>query len=580
MIHGGEIIARILKEAGVEKVFGIIDGTYYGFYANLRNYGIEIITPRHETSAAHMAGTYARLTGKLGVCMASNGPGVANLLPGLTVENAEGNRVLAITSKRRLQITNPDRGGAYQHFDQVGVIQNISKWSAAVNSPDRLSELARKAIRESWSGRPGVVHLDVPENIMNTKIDEQPIWKTSQYRRTQPIFPNPELVKQAADMLIKADSPIIHVGSGVIHAQAFAELEQVANLLITPVTTSWAARTALSEKNLLAMPMPYVEVNNQIRNDADVVLVLGSRLSETDWWGKAPYWKKPFEQKMIQVDIEDSTLGNNKPVEIAIHADIKVFLKELYNEVQSRKDKINTRKRKNIVEGYQRFRKKLRDELDKKLSDNSMPMNTAHVPSLCRAAFNPDAICIADGGNTAVWANFYQEFEVPNTVISTFKFGMLGAGVSQTLGAAAAFPNRQVYCIIGDGAMGFHPQEIETAIRNNLKPVYIVVSDRQWGMVKLTQEITMKPLKTLLFKKLSPEENINTDLGEIKWDKLAESMGAFGARAKTPAELKNALQQAIESNKCAVIHVDVDPVKHKWVPGLMDFKDMHNEPKG
>jgi acetolactate synthase-1/2/3 large subunit len=130
-ISGGEVIARMLQKEGVEKVFGIIDGTYFGFYSALHRLGIEIVTPRHETCAAHMAGTYARLTGKLGVCMASNGPGVANLLPGLVVEQADGNRVLAITSARRPSIMYPDRGGAYQCFDQSGVIGRIAKWSAA-----------------------------------------------------------------------------------------------------------------------------------------------------------------------------------------------------------------------------------------------------------------------------------------------------------------------------------------------------------------------------------------------------------------------------------------------------------------
>src|SRR5512135_952283 len=122
---GGELIARMLQAEGVTKVFGIIDGTYFGFYSALHRLGIDIVTPRHETSAAHMAGAYARLTGQLGVCMASNGPGVANILPGLVVENAEGNRVLAITSCRRPQIVYPDRGGAYQAFDQVGAISHF-----------------------------------------------------------------------------------------------------------------------------------------------------------------------------------------------------------------------------------------------------------------------------------------------------------------------------------------------------------------------------------------------------------------------------------------------------------------------
>ena len=137
-ISGGEVLARMLQKEGVDKVFGIIDGTYFGFYSALHRLGMEIVTPRHETCAAHMAGTYARLSGKLGVCMASNGPGVANLLPGLVVEQAEGNRVLAITSARRPGIMYPDRGGAYQCFDQSGVIAKIAKWSAAASSFERV----------------------------------------------------------------------------------------------------------------------------------------------------------------------------------------------------------------------------------------------------------------------------------------------------------------------------------------------------------------------------------------------------------------------------------------------------------
>jgi acetolactate synthase-1/2/3 large subunit len=150
---GGEVLARMLQAEGVEKVFGIIDGTYFGFYSSLHKLGIEIVTPRHETCAAHMAGAYARLTGKLGVCMASNGPGVANLLPGLAVENAEGNRVLAITSCRRPQIVYPDRGGTYQSFDQVGAISHLAKWSHAVVSFDRVAELGRTALRTSTCPR-------------------------------------------------------------------------------------------------------------------------------------------------------------------------------------------------------------------------------------------------------------------------------------------------------------------------------------------------------------------------------------------------------------------------------------------
>jgi acetolactate synthase-1/2/3 large subunit len=148
------------------------------------------------------------------------------------------------------------------------------------------------------------------------------------------------------------------------------------------------------------------------------------------------------------------------------------------------------------------------------------------------------------------------------------------------LGAAVAFPERQVYCIIGDGAMGFNLQEIETAVRNNLKVIYLVCCDKQWGMVKMNQQFALKPVKTIVKKSLGPEETINADLNEIQFDKLAESMGAHGERVADPAELKPALERCIATGKCAVIHVDVNPVKHMWAPGLIHFKEMHKEPKG
>jgi acetolactate synthase-1/2/3 large subunit len=158
--------------------------------------------------------------------------------------------------------------------------------------------------------------------------------------------------------------------------------------------------------------------------------------------------------------------------------------------------------------------------------------------------------------------------------------GHLGAGIGQALGAAVARPGKQVCCIIGDGAFGMHPQEIETAVRNNLKVLFLVVSDRQWGMVKMTQSIAFAPIKMMIKKKLEPGETINSDLGEIEYGKLAEAMGAHGDRVADPAALPAAIERALAADKCAVIHVDVDPAKHLWAPALLHFKAMHQEPKG
>ncbi|MGB5102380.1 MAG: thiamine pyrophosphate-binding protein [Steroidobacteraceae bacterium] len=578
---GGEVLARMLQAEGVEKVFGIIDGTYFGFYSSLHRLGIEIVTPRHETCAAHMAGAYARLTGKLGVCMASNGPGVANILPGLAVENAEGNRVLAITSCRRPQIVYPDRGGAYQSFDQVGAIAHLAKWSHAVVSFDRVAELGRTALRHCYEGRPGVVHLDVPETIMNGKVKaEVPTWQPHQYRRVDPIVPSPAQVEQAADMLAAAELPMIHAGSGIIHAGAYDELRRVAEALHAPVTTSWAARGVLPETSVLAIPMPDIKLNNEVRNDADLVLVVGSRLGETDWWGKAPYWRHPSEQKMIQVDVDAHVLGANKPAALAVLADAKLFLAALATALESRKARMNLDARQRTVAKYRETLRAARAKLDEKLADLAVPMNPAHIAHVCQQVFPEGSVLVADGGNTAVWAMMFHEMRVPNTILSTFKFGMLGAGVAQATGAAVARPGLPVCCIIGDGAMGFHPQEVETAVRNGLRVIFVVACDKQWGMVKMNQQFALKPIKTLIRKSLGPDETIKADLGEIRFDELGRSMGAHGERVADPRELKAALERALASGGPAVVHVDVDPVKHMWAPGLMHFKDMHQEPKG
>ncbi|MBK8649904.1 MAG: thiamine pyrophosphate-binding protein [Gemmatimonadaceae bacterium] len=578
---GGEVLARILKIEGVDVVFGIIDGTYFGFYSALHRLGIRLITPRHEASAAHAAAAYARLTGRLGVCMASNGPGVANILPGLVVEQAEGNRVLCITSARRTGAMYPLRTGTYQGFDQQAVVGSFAKFSRAVPSFDRIPELMRAALRACWDGRPGVVHLDVPENLMNGEVKAVvPTWQPSQYRRTTPLAPDARDVERAADLLLRAELPLIHAGSGVIHAQAHEALRTVAELLEAPVTTSWAARGVFDEESPLALPMTHVKLNTLARNDADTVLIVGSRVGETDWWGKAPYWRLPSEQKTIQVDVDEAIIGANKPADVAIVADAGVFLPALRARLEARRGEMSMTKRRAALARYREHVRRYEAKLARALGNTRAPVHSAHAPALVRELFPAGSPLVADGGNTAVWSMFYTRAHAPARMLSTMKMGMLGAGMGQAVGAAVAVPDHPVACLIGDGAAGMHPQEIETAVRHKLRIVWLVLCDKQWGMVKMTQSIALRPVKMLLKKRLDADENIWTDVGEIDFAKLAESMGAAGTRVNEPAALRQAIVQALAHDGPTVIHVDVDPTVHMWAPGLIHFKAMHQEPKG
>lgn len=579
---GGELIAKMLTAEGVDTVFGIIDGTYVQLTAAFKKHRIRLVTPRHETSAAHMAGTYARLTGKLGVCIASNGPGVANILPGLVTENGEGNRVLAITSWRRRGIINPDRGGAFQYFDQVAAIKPFAKWSGSAEVFGRIPEIMRRAFRISYQGRPGVVHVTVPEDVINSLGDEAiaPLTSPENYRSVEPVHASGEQIRRAADMLEKAKMPMIQAGSGVLHAGANAELAVLAEYLQAPVTTSWGGRSSIDERRAVSIPLMHTEMVDKIRNESDVVLALGTRFGETDWWGKAPYWARPDKQDVIHVDCDGEILGLNRPVQLGILADMKAFLSDLNAELQSRKLDRSGSPQRARVEAYHKAKTENGEAAIMFMSAVDVPLHTFQIPVICQEFFDDDAIIVIDGGNTAVWGSSFHQIRTPGAHLMTYKFGMLGAGVGQALGARIACPDRQVYAIIGDGAMGFHMQEIETAVRNDLPVIFLVVADKQWGMVKFSQGMALNPAGMMAARILPPKETINTDLGETAWDKLAESMGAHGERVGKADDLKPALERAWKSGKCAVIHLDVDPVEHIWAPGFDTFKAMHNEPAG
>ena len=573
-MRGKDLISQMLAAEGVNTVFGIPDTGIYPLWQTLEEAGMRLISPTHESCAMHMAGAYAKLKAETGVCLVGKGPGMATALSGIAVENAEGHRVLLIS-------TAPE-GGGNPRFPQTQVSSPITKWSDTVPGIEKLGEFLSKAFRLSYTGKPGVVHLNIPEHLLEMQVPPEAayILEPSTYRAVEPMAPLPEQVSEAVDMLNNARFPIIHAGTGVLHANAENELMELAVLMEAPVSSSWGGRSAMDERSDLSIPMIYLSATNNLRNKADVVLALGSRIGETDWWGKPPYWAPPAKQKLIQVDLDADVFGFNKPVDLAIQSDVKVFMREVIKVLRNQKSDAHLENRKRLTQSFRKECMDRRSQLSKHLLDESVPMASAHVPCVCQEVFDEKAVVVIDGGNTSIWGLFFHEVRHPNTIIGTPKMGHLGAGVSQALGAKAALPERTVYCITGDGAMGFHQQDIETAVRYNLPVIYLVLCDKQWGMVKMNQLFTLKPLKTLVLKTLSPEESINTDIGETAFDKLAMAMGAYGERVSDPKQLKGALDRAVQSGKCAVIHVDVDPVKHMWAPNLKDFKDLHMEPAG
>jgi acetolactate synthase-1/2/3 large subunit len=456
----------------------------------------------------------------------------------------------------------------------------MSKWAGAARSFDRIPEVMKRAFRTSFRGRPGVVFVTVPEDVLNGTFEPVPeVQPPERYRRTTPLEPAPALVGEAAERLVSAERPLVHVGSGVVHAGAGPRVEALAAALAAPTTASWGGRPALDGRLASTIPLlpPLID---EIRSGADVVLALGTRFGETDWWGKPRYWGPPERQDVIQVDCDEEILGLNKPVTLAVQADVGRFVEALLAELERHDLGPRRAERQARLDGWAEQKGGVQSFLRSMAGDpERAPMHPAHVPLACREFFPDDAILVIDGGNTAVWTNLLHENRVAGAVVSTFKFGMLGAGLGQALGAQIAHPERRVYAIVGDGAFGMHPQEVETAVRNDLPVVFLVLADRQWGMVKMSQSMVIDAEKMTRERVLPAGANLNTDLGEVRWDDLARSMGAHGERVSRAVDLPDALQRSVESGRAAVIHVDVDPVEHLWSPGLDVFKAMHLEPE-
>ncbi|MGD8316836.1 MAG: thiamine pyrophosphate-dependent enzyme, partial [Myxococcales bacterium] len=266
-----------------------------------------------------------------------------------------------------------------------------------------------------------------------------------------------------------------------------------------------------------------------------------------------------------------------KATDLVVLADARAFLSALAEELdRNPPSDVRLKANRSRTAGLKEGQSKVRAQLDAALQNTASPMHSAHVPAACKRFFGDDAVYVFDGGNATVWASFFSEINRPDALLSTFKLGMLGAGVAQALGGQIAKPNAKVVCITGDGAMGFHLQELETARRHQLPVIYLVLCDKQWGMVKLTQTIGLGMLRPVIGTQ--QQGTINADFEEIAFDQVAKAMGCHGERVSDPAEIEAALQRCVDSGKPSVIHVDVDPNMHLFAPGLQEFKAMHQEP--
>ena len=419
--------------------------------------------------------------------------------------------------------------------------------------------MVRHAFRVAMSGRPGPVHLLIPQDILDGlgDLESVNIYPPEQYRFSAMArqAANAELVQQAARMLVDAKLACIHIGNGCERAQANEEVKELAELLGMPVTKTARALSlfpcghplALNGLNLGGI-LAHIE--------PDTLLVVGTRMGEMSGFGKAPGWGDPSTTKTIQIDSEPTNIGLNRPVDLGLVGDAKVVLRQLINEI-----KLLTKAREPHpkVAEYKELQAQWRAGLDKISDDMQDPLCIGSVYRECNKFYGNDSITVLDGGNTTWWGVHYHVNRPGTKTIHSSCYGHLGTGLPYAIGAKLAYPERPVYCVTGDSAFCFNIQEIETALRENLPVVVLVMVDGAWGMEKTAQRRT--------WGRDAPWFGVY-NAEELRYDKVCESMGGHGEFVSAASEIIPALERSVQSGRVSVIHCQIDPDSNVWPPGI------------
>ena len=527
-ITGGELLARALANEGVRFVFGLPCPEIDPLLVQLAAHAIRFVPVRHEAAAVHMAEGLYKTTGQIAVVLGNPGPGTANLIPGLLTARHEGVPVLAISSQHRAGIVYPSTPATFQGQDQVDLVRPAVKWGAPVFEWTRIPELVRMAYREMLAGRPGPVHLDVPGTVLYAEADPvtAPIFAPQSGRADQPQASEAAL-EAAAELLAGARAPVIFAGCGVERAAAGRALLELAEQLDCPVIPSLAGRSVMPHEHPLCL-LSQSPAADELRRNADVLLVVGSRLGNLD----VPfdkYWGDPTACKVIHVDIDPHHIGVSRPVALGIVADARGALEGLARKLGGRK--IASKGRKDLESLRASYAGWVQGLGESVAAWSGPGLHPAQAMVAVGTVFGRDAIYTIDGGFTTLWAAATLPSTRPSSFHGITEFGMLGTGIPSALGAKLGAPDREVVCVTGDGAAGFNVMELQSAVREGVKLTVVVMAEGEW-----TLEIPNEMARY--------GRTFGTSMGDVRWDVVAQGLGCHGEFVESIDDLPAALTRA------------------------------------
>jgi acetolactate synthase-1/2/3 large subunit len=565
-ITGGELLARCLASENVRFVFGLPCPEVDPLLACLEGHGMRFVPLRHEAAGAHMAEGLYKTTGQVAAVLGNPGPGSANLLAGVITARHEGVPLVAITAQHRLGIVYPSPPSTFQGQDQLDVFRPAVKWGGPILAFERIPEVVRLAFREMWCGRPGPVQLEVPAPVLYATGDETavPVLAPERYRAATPELSEGQL-EQVAELLARAERPALIAGSGVDRAGANAALLRLVELLGCAVVPTMAGRAVVPSDHPCFV-YGFGRGGDLVKREADVVLVVGSRLGNLDLpYDK--YWGDPSRQQIIQIDVDARHLGVTRPLALGLVADARSALEALVRVLEKRG--VRQRGGADLARWREADRAWWEEQAKIPREWQGPGLHPAHVMQAIGRVFGRDAVYVTDGGNTSLWAHWSLPPTRPRSYLSILELGMLGTGIPSALGAKLADPGRDVVCVTGDGAAGFHFMEMQSAAREGIAFTTVVFAEGSWTMEEPNERLRWG-------------RTFGTEMGSVRWDVVAEGLGCLGLHVESAEELEPALTRAKASGRPAVVCVRTSREANLATPSdpLLRFVEVYQGPLG
>jgi len=537
-MKASDLFVKCLETEGVTKIFGIPGEENADLMISLKKSKIEFVLCRHEQAAAFMADVYGRLTGKAGVCLATLGPGVTNLMTGLADANMDRAPVVAIIGQGSTERLHKE---SHQIMDSISMVAPISKWAQTILSAKNVTEVVRKAFKVAETEKPGVTVIELPEDVAKEEVNENPI-KPSLIRR--PAADN-RAVNEAIDLIISAKNPIILAGNGTIRKRASHRLRTLVENLGVGVINTFMGKGSVSsndEHSLFTIGLGSGDYNNLAIDESDLVIAIGYDLVEysPSAWNRIEKGQK----NVIHIDYTPAEVDRNYLPNVEIIADLAGALYQLNNALVKKVGEKNLPLFK--IKSREKARTTMLNHLNQDNDDDSFPMKPQRVLSDVRKVMDGNDIVLSDVGAHKMWVAREYNCTEPNTCLISNGFCTMGFALPGSMGAKMVFPDRKILSINGDAGFFMNVQDLETAVREKLNVVAVVWLDGEYGLIKWKQQIQFEG-----------------DHSDLKFDNpnfgtLAKSLNMWGTQINSAGEFLPALEEAFKQKGPAIIGVPVD----------------------